>query len=79
MSVLKILHLEDSRPDADLVEAALAAGGLAAEIVRVDRREAYEAALESGQFDVILADYNLPAFERVVLEMEDLQHAHARE
>ena len=65
MSVLKILHLEDSRLDADLVEATLASGGLAAEIVRVDGRETFEAALESGQFDVILADYNLPTFDGV--------------
>jgi PAS domain S-box-containing protein len=65
MSRLKILHLEDSGPDAELVEATLASGGLAAEIVRVDRRDTYQAALESGGFDVILADYNLPAFDGV--------------
>ena len=65
MIPLKILHLEDSRPDADLVAATLAAGGIEADIVRVDRRESFKAALESGDFDVILADYNLPAFAGV--------------
>jgi DNA-binding NtrC family response regulator len=63
MSVLRILHLEDDRRDADLVEATLAAGGLEAAVTRVDDRESFKAALESGQFDVILADYNLPRFD----------------
>lgn len=60
---LRILHLEDNQLDADLVDATLAADGLEAEIVRVDTRPGFAAALESGQFDVILADYNLPAFD----------------
>jgi PAS domain S-box-containing protein len=68
MSPLKILHLEDSRPDAELVAATLASGGLAADIVRVDRRETFQAALESGDFDLILADYNLPAFDGVTAQ-----------
>ena len=60
---LKILHLEDNPHDADLVDATLAADGLEAQIVRVDTRPGFEVALASGQFDVILADYNLPAFD----------------
>ena len=63
MSALKILHLEDNQHDADLVEATLESGGLAADLVRVDRRETFKAALDSGEFDVILADYNLPSFD----------------
>ena len=63
MTPLRILHLEDDRQDAELVEATLAAGGLNAEITRVDSRESFKAALESGQFDVILADYKLPLFD----------------
>jgi PAS domain S-box-containing protein len=68
MNRLKILHLEDSRPDADLVEATLASGGIDADIVRVDRRETFQAALESGGFDLILADYNLPAFDGIAAQ-----------
>ena len=60
---LKILHLEDDRDDASLVEATLADDGLAAEIRRVDTREAFEASLRSDAFDVILSDYNLPVFD----------------
>jgi PAS domain S-box-containing protein len=63
MTVLKILHLEDNPHDADLVEATLASGGLVAEITRVETKSAFEAALASAQFDVILADYNLPSFD----------------
>ncbi len=63
MTALSILHLEDSQHDADLVEATLAAGGIEATITRVDRREAFEAALGSGRFDAILADYHLPQFD----------------
>jgi PAS domain S-box-containing protein len=68
MSPLKILHLEDSQPDAELVALTLASGGIAAHIVRVDRRDTFQAALESGDFDVILADYNLPAFDGVTAQ-----------
>ena len=63
MSAARILHLEDNVHDADLVEATLAAGGLAATIVRVETRAAFGAALEAGPWDVILADYNLPGFD----------------
>jgi two-component system cell cycle sensor histidine kinase/response regulator CckA len=47
VSALKVLHLEDNPSDADLVEATLAADGLAAEITRVDTKTAFEAALAS--------------------------------
>ena len=63
MSVLKILHLEDNRLDASLTEATLVADGLEADILRVDTRDAFSAALESDRFDVIIADYNLPVFD----------------
>jgi signal transduction histidine kinase len=60
---LRVLHLEDSVDDAKLVEAALRKDGVMADVVRVDTRAAFEAALRTGAFDLILADYNLPAFD----------------
>jgi PAS domain S-box-containing protein len=60
---LHILHLEDNQHDADLVEATLVADEILADIVRVDSRPEFEAALRRAAFDVILADYNLPSFD----------------
>lgn len=60
---MRILHLEDDSADAELVQAALGADGLACETLRVDSRAAFAAALDEGGFDVILADYSLPGFD----------------
>jgi len=60
---LRILHLEDSRNDAELIRENLADGGIDCEIVRVETREDFVAALEQGGFDLILADYKLPLFD----------------
>lgn len=60
---LRILHLEDDPLDAELVAARLIADGVAAEIVHVNSRAAYEAALIQNQFDLVLADYVLPAYD----------------
>ena len=60
---LRIIHLEDSRNDAELVRENLADGGIDCEIVRVETREDFVAAIERGGFDLILADYKLPLFD----------------
>jgi two-component system cell cycle sensor histidine kinase/response regulator CckA len=59
---IRILHVEDSLRDADLLRETLAADGLACEIVRVDTKSAYAQALSCGQFDLIVCDYTLPSF-----------------
>lgn len=59
---LYILHVEDSRADADLIEHALIGGGLRVEITRVDARESFLAGLDRQPLDVILCDYRLPQF-----------------
>ncbi len=59
---LRILLLEDSRQDAQLIVASLEAGGLAVELERVDSDAAFNAALGSCQFDAILSDYHVPGF-----------------
>jgi PAS domain S-box-containing protein len=62
-SPLRILHLEDDPYDATLVQAALEAEGIACAITRVQKREAFVAALEHGDIDLILSDYSLPTFD----------------
>jgi signal transduction histidine kinase/DNA-binding response OmpR family regulator len=65
MSRLRILHLEDSLLDADLIHAKLSRGGFEADVTRVDSREGFLAELDRGGFDLILADYLLPSFDGI--------------
>lgn len=60
---LKILMLEDDPADAELATQALLKSGMAFTSRRVDTRQAFIAALEEFNADIILADYHLPAFD----------------
>ena len=57
--VLRILILDDCPLDAGLVGARLSEGGIGCELVRVQSRDAFAAALEEGGVDLILADYDI--------------------
>lgn len=59
----RILHLEDNQYDGKLVQHALSAEGLVRELVRVETRKDYCAALNQEPFDLILSDYTLPGFD----------------
>jgi PAS domain S-box-containing protein len=59
----RILHLEDSPIDAELVALHLSQGGLDCAIRVVETRDGYAAALVQQDFDLVLADYVLPAFD----------------
>src|SRR5262249_52494940 len=59
---LRVLLLEDDAADAELEVRALTAGGVEFTWERVDTEPAFIASLESGAYDVVLSDYNLPAF-----------------
>ena len=63
MKALRVLNLEDSSLDAELVHATLNDGGVECEILQVQTHADFVAALESGGFDLILADYSLPSFD----------------
>jgi len=52
--------LEDQSTDAELVMAALAAGGFTCRLTLAAGRRAFEQAYAPGAFDLVLADYMLP-------------------
>ena len=58
----RVLLVEDSPLDAELVVRELRRGQLDCHVVRVDSEAALRERLSSARHDVILADYNLPGF-----------------
>jgi diguanylate cyclase (GGDEF)-like protein/PAS domain S-box-containing protein len=62
METLRVLLVEDSEDDAALTLRQLRKGGYEPSYKRVDTPESMRAALESRDWDVILSDYNMPAF-----------------
>jgi signal transduction histidine kinase len=62
-SHLRILHLEDDPVDAEFIAAILEKDGLVCDVSRVDTRDSFISQIESGMFDIILADYSLPGFD----------------
>jgi two-component system cell cycle sensor histidine kinase/response regulator CckA len=60
---LRILHLEDQLDDAELVRRALSKGGIRCEVCVVTSKEEYRKALQTGSYDVILADYTIAGFD----------------
>ncbi|MDZ8029241.1 MAG: PAS domain S-box protein [Nostoc sp. DedQUE11] len=62
---LRFLLLEDNRLDADIVEITLMDGGIDCELLQVQTRADFVAALLKDEFDLILADYALPGFDGV--------------
>lgn len=71
---LRVLHVEDSDLDHQLMLTQMRRAGLEVEAQRVESAAGFEAALAQGlrgaPWDVILSDYNLPGFSGLVaLEM----------
>lgn len=61
--LIRILHLEDNKNDAELVKETLLMKEINCEIIHVDNEKEFIENLENNAFDVILADYNLPSFD----------------
>lgn len=61
--VLRILLLEDSALDAELMTKALFAAGLPVSMERVVFEEDFSEALLNSEWDLVLADYCLPGFD----------------
>lgn len=62
---IHILHLEDSAIDHSLVLRSLRQSGLTAQLQRVDNLAAFEQAVQTAEFDLILADYRLGGFTAI--------------
>lgn len=60
---LKILMLEDDPLDAELEFSRLEEAGFRCDVIRVETQEDFLKMLDQGGFNLILADYNLPAFD----------------
>ena len=62
MGILRILHLEDDFLDAAMVRRALSRAGIDSELVLAASGAEFRAALEGSRFDLIISDYQLPAY-----------------
>ena len=60
---LRILYLEDSEHDADLMRAALTKSGVVCDVWLAATRDQYMAALGSGGFDLILSSGGISGFD----------------
>jgi len=62
---LRVLHLEDSPRDAELVRHRLEGDGLSCSILVANGKDSFEAALAAEPFDLIISDYNLRGYDGV--------------
>jgi two-component system, cell cycle sensor histidine kinase and response regulator CckA len=60
---MKILHLEDNKHDAALVQDLLELAWPDCAITVVVSREDYLGAIRSGAFDIVVSDYQIPGFD----------------
>jgi len=59
---LRLLIIEDSDDDAQLLLLDLRRGGYEPSFLRVETREAMEKALEAQEWDIVISDYVMPTF-----------------
>jgi PAS domain S-box-containing protein len=59
---LRVLIVEDSEDDAQLILRELRRGGLSPRWTRVDTAESMRTALEQERWDVVISDYKIPGF-----------------
>ena len=59
---IKILHLEDSLRDSELIRSLIESGELEYEYFLADNEKDYINILETENVDIILSDYNLPDY-----------------
>lgn len=59
---LRVLLVEDTERDAALLTLYLRRGGYQPEISRVETADEMQSQLQSGEWDVVISDFNLPRF-----------------
>jgi two-component system cell cycle sensor histidine kinase/response regulator CckA len=62
---IRVLHLEDSPRDAEIIRHRLDVADIPCDIVLANSRDSFEAALTREPFDLIISDYNLPGYDGV--------------
>src|SRR5258708_6735334 len=62
---LRALIVEDSPDDAELMIRELRRGGYVPAFTRVETSEQMRAALTTGEWDIVLADYSLPKLNAI--------------
>jgi signal transduction histidine kinase len=60
---MRILHIEDSAEDSELIHSLLSENGVSCELVRVQTRPQVFEELEKNPYDLILSDCKLPDFD----------------
>jgi PAS domain S-box-containing protein len=60
--IIRILMLEDSIEDAELLNRELRRGGMSFDVRRVDTREDFLEQLKGFKPDIVISDYKLPSF-----------------
>ena len=61
--MLRLLHVEDSESDAELIVRQLRNAGYEVQSKRIQDEEGMRAALEDAVWDVIICDYRMPEFD----------------
>lgn len=60
---IRILYLEDSTLDADLVRCVMEQGGLQCDITVIPSKSSFETSLAQQQFELILCDHGIPGYD----------------
>ena len=60
---IQILILEDSDDDKELIQLELQKEGLHSVLTRVESEQEFRRALQVKEWDLVLSDYSLPAFD----------------
>jgi len=77
ITTLRILLVEDSEDDMELICNELAQGGFRIACKRVETAETLRHALEHGVWDVVICDHNLPVLDSTAA-LEIVQKAHEK-